>query len=88
MGGLEFVLFLVTLITFSVFLHPHRMSGAPMSYGDAYAAGAGGQPPAEMHNMGYGKEQGGPPMQPPGPQPTMPPYNPQPAYAEQAYVRS
>ncbi|KAI9777406.1 MAG: hypothetical protein M1839_008919 [Geoglossum umbratile] len=59
MGGLEFILFLVTLITFSVFLHRHRTQGAPThfgmqpSYGGGHPAPAGGQQPVDMQNMGY-----------------------------------
>jgi len=61
MGGLEFILFLVTLITYSIFLHRHRMQGASTSNG--YEGGAPPapvttQPPVNMQNLGYApKEQ-------------------------------
>jgi len=60
MGGLEFVLFLVTLITYSVFLHRHRMQNASAGhgYGGAPPAQPHAQPPVDMQNLGYApKEQ-------------------------------
>jgi hypothetical protein len=69
------VLFLITLVTFSIFFHRHRMSGAPTSYRGNVPAHGGGQPPAEMNNFGQAGEHG------------MPAYHPRPAYVEQAYVK-
>jgi len=55
---LNSVLFLVSLITFSIFLHRHRMQTAAASQGYMGDPQAAAQPPVDMQNLGYApKEQ-------------------------------
>ncbi|KAF2093585.1 hypothetical protein NA57DRAFT_81087 [Rhizodiscina lignyota] len=40
-GALNWVLWVVTLVTYGIFLHRHRNSGAPDRYGQAWTSGSG-----------------------------------------------